>query len=57
MRVMRVKRVNPNSTHLIAGHEYLTHDRPAYQIGQVKRVIYETGRVGSVWLYFGTSIM
>lgn len=33
LRVLRVERVNPNLTHLIAGHEYLTRDRPTYQTG------------------------
>ena len=43
---MRVMRVNPNPTRLIADHEYLTHDRPAYQTSQVKWVIHGLGRFG-----------
>ena len=46
LRVLRVERVNPNPTRLIAGHEYLTRDRPAYQTSRVKWVIRGSDRVG-----------
>ena len=45
MWVLRVKRVNSNTTHLLAGHEYWTRDRPAYQKGRVKQVIRGLDRV------------